>query len=139
MCYFSAEGHSREARKDEVLVVRRQPHGTNWLVSPQDASTPVCLRTGTEVELLYIPDKTQRRFGLTQEATATFETNHWWRPDLFVLKGGRRVRLKRLQEEQVVRILSLPPAGAGPHGSGVRVEKASVVRRPEEAELADHR
>jgi len=98
MCYFSAEGHSREAREDEALVVGRQPHGANCLVSSEDASTPVCLRTGTEVELLYIPEKTQRRFGLTQEATATFETNHWWRPDRFVLKSGRRVRLKRLQE-----------------------------------------
>ena len=27
MCYFSAEGHSRNSREDEVLVVKRQPHG----------------------------------------------------------------------------------------------------------------
>ena len=77
MCYFSAEGRSREAREDEALVVRRQPHGTNWLVSSEDAYTPVCLRTGTEVELLYIPAETRRRFGLTEEATATFEANYW--------------------------------------------------------------
>ena len=64
MCYASAEGRSRDARADEVLVVRRQPHGSNWLVSPEDASTAVCLRTGTEVELLYIPEETQRRFGM---------------------------------------------------------------------------
>ena len=95
MCYFSAEGHSREAREDEALIVRRQPHGSTWLISSEDASTPVCLKTGTEVELLYVPEKTQRRFGLTQEATAMFETNHWWWPDLFVLKNGRRVRLKK--------------------------------------------
>jgi hypothetical protein len=108
MCYFSAEGHSREAREDEALIVRRQPHGSTWLVSFEDASTPVCLKTGTEVELLYVPEKTQRRFGLKQEATARFETNHWWWPDLFVLKNGRRVRLKKLQEGQVVRVLSVP-------------------------------
>ena len=108
MCYFSAEGHSREAREDEALIVRRQPHGSTWLISSEDASTPVCLKTGTEVELLYVPEKTRRRFGLTQEATATFETNHWWWPDLFVLKNGRRVRLKKLQEGQVVRVLSVP-------------------------------
>ena len=107
MCYASAEGRSRDARQDEVLVIRRQPHGTNWLVSPEDASTPVCLRTGTAVELLYIPEKTQRRFGLAQEATATFKMEHWWRQDLFVLKNGRRVRLKNLQEGQVVRVLSV--------------------------------
>ena len=65
MCYFSAEGHSREAREDEALIVRRQPHGSTWLISSEDASTPVCLKTGTEVELLYVPEKTQRRFGLT--------------------------------------------------------------------------
>ena len=108
MCYFSAEGHSREAREDEALIVRRQPHGSTWLVSSEDASTPVCLKTGTEVELLYVPEKTRRRFGLTQEATAKFETNHWWWPDVFVLKNGRRVRLKKLQEGQVVRVLSVP-------------------------------
>ena len=110
MCYFSAEGHSREAREGEALIVQRQPHGSTWLVSSEDASTPVCLKTGTEVELLYVPEKTRRRFGLTQEATATFETNHWWWPDLFVLKNGRRVRLKKLQEGQVVRVLSVPTA-----------------------------
>ena len=107
MCYASAEGRSRDARADEVLVVRRQ-HGSNWLVSHEDASTAVCLRTGTEVELLYVPEKTRRRFGLTQEATAMFETNHWWWPDLFVLRNGRRVRLKKLQDGQVVRVLSVP-------------------------------
>ena len=67
MCYASAEGRSRDARADEVLVVRRRPHGSNWLVSPEDASTAVCLRTGTEVELLYIPEETQRRFGTPTE------------------------------------------------------------------------
>ena len=77
MCYASAEGHSRDATQDEVLVVRRQPHGSNWLVSPEDASTAVCLRTGTEVELLYIPKDTQRRFGVPQEATATFKMEDW--------------------------------------------------------------
>ena len=35
MCYVSAEGRSRNAIADEVLVVRRQPHGSNWLVSPE--------------------------------------------------------------------------------------------------------
>ena len=98
MCYASAEGRSRDAKADEVLVVQRRPHGTNWLVSPEDASTPVCLRTGTAVELLYIPEKTQRRFGLAQEAIATFKIEHWWRQDLFVLKNGRRLRLKKLRE-----------------------------------------
>jgi len=120
MCYASAEGRSRDARQDEVLVIRRQPHGTNWLVSPEDASTPVCLRTGTAVELLYIPEKTQRRFGLAQEATATFKMEHWWRQDLFVLKNGRRVRLKNLQEGQVVRVLSVPTVAGSKEVSGAQ-------------------
>ena len=85
MCYASAEGHSRDARQDEVLVVRR-PHGSNWLVSPEDTSTAVCLRTGTEVELLYVPEETQRRYGTQQETTATFKTDDWWRRDVFVLQ-----------------------------------------------------
>jgi len=55
MCYVSAEGRSRDARENEVLVVSRQPHGSNWLVSPDDNSIAVCLKHGTEVELLYIP------------------------------------------------------------------------------------
>ena len=107
MCYASAEGRSRDARADEVLVVRRRPHGTNWLVSPEDDSTAVCLRTGTAVELLYVPEETQRRFGTQQEAAATFKTDDWWRRDVFVLQNGRKVRLRKLQDGQVVRVLSV--------------------------------
>jgi hypothetical protein len=106
MCYVSAEGHSRDARAHEALVVRRQPHGSNWLVSPEDASTAVCLRTGTEVELLYIPEDTQRRFSLPVEVKATFKMD-WWRRDVFVLQNGRKVLLRKLQEGQVVRVLSV--------------------------------
>ena len=112
MCYASAEGHSRDARADEVLVVRRQPHGSNWLVSPEEASTAVCLRPGTEAELLYIPEDTQRRFGVPQEATALFKTDDWWRRDVFVLKNGRKVLLRKLHDGQVVRVLSVPAGSA---------------------------
>ncbi|MCI0421590.1 MAG: hypothetical protein L0387_22410 [Acidobacteria bacterium] len=112
MCYASAEGHSRNARADEVLVVRRQPHGSNWLVSPEDASTAVCLRTGTEVELLYIPEETQRRFGLPVEVKTNFRTDDWWRRDVFVLRNGRKVVLRKLQEGQVIRVLSVPAGSA---------------------------
>jgi hypothetical protein len=90
-----------------VLVVQR-PHGSNWLVSPEDASTAVCLRTGTEVELLYIPEDTQRRFGVPQETTATFKMEDWFRRDVFVLSNGRKVVLRELREGQVVRVLSVP-------------------------------
>jgi hypothetical protein len=107
MCYASAEGRSRNARSDEVLVVRRQPHGSNWLVSHEDVSTAVCLRTGTEVELLYIPEDTQRRFGLPVEVKAIFKMNDWWQRDVFVLKNGRKVVLRKLREGQVVRVLSV--------------------------------
>jgi hypothetical protein len=110
MCYASAEGHSRDARQDEVLVVRR-PHGSNWLVSPEHASTAVCLRTGTEVELLYVPEETQRRYGTQQETTATFKTDDWWRRDVFVLRNGRKVPLSKLQDGQVVRVLSVQTTG----------------------------
>jgi len=108
MCYVSAEGHSRDAREDEVLVVARQPHGSNWLISPDDMSTAVCLKEGTEVELLYIPEKTQRQFGFPREAEATFKMAYWWRRDLFVLQDGRKVELRKLQPGQVVKVLSKP-------------------------------
>jgi hypothetical protein len=140
MCYFSAEGHSREAREGEALIVRRQPHGTNWLVSPEDASTPVCLRTGTEVELLYIPEDTQRRFGLPAEVKATFKMLDWWRRDVFVLQNGRKALLRKLQEGQVVRVLlSLPTEAVGLHEDGAQCAKAPSIRKPEEAKLADYR
>jgi hypothetical protein len=118
MCYVSAEGHSRAARANEVLVVRRQPHGSKWLVSPEDTSTAVCLRTGTEVELLYIPEDTQRRFGLPVEVKASFKTDDWWRRDVFVLNNGRKVVLRKLQEGQVVRVLSVPTVGGRKEISG---------------------
>ncbi len=105
MCYVSTEGRSRDAREDEVLVVSRGPHGVNWLVSPDDISTAVCLRKGTEVELLYIPEVTQQQFRLPQEAKARFKMEHWWRRDLFVFQEGQRVPLQKLQSGQVVRVL----------------------------------
>jgi len=138
MCYASTEGHSRDARADEALVVRRQPHGTNWLVSPEETSVAVCLRTGTEVELLYVPEETQRRFGVAKEATAVFKTDDWWRRDVFVLKNGRKAALRKLQEGQVVRVLAVPIEALGRVGAGAR-RNASVVSKPEERELADHR
>jgi hypothetical protein len=109
MCYVSAEGRSRDAREDEVLVVSRQ-HESNWLVSPDDPSTAVCLKEGTQVELLYIPEKTQRNFGLPRETQATFKMEEWWRRDLFVLRDGRKVQLRKLQPGQVVRVLSVRAA-----------------------------
>src|SRR5262249_48834995 len=108
MCYVSEEGRSRDARIDEVLIVQRQRHGSNWLVSPDEPSVAVCLRAGTRVELLYIPEETQRRFGLPREAEATFKMNDWWRRDVFVLQNGRKVELRKLQSRQVVRVLSVP-------------------------------
>jgi hypothetical protein len=108
MCYVSAEGRSREVREDEVLVVARQPHGSNWLVSPDMPSTAVCLKEGTRVELLYIPEKTQRQFGFPREAEATFKMKEWWRRDLFVLQDGRKAELRKLQPGQVVKVLTKP-------------------------------
>jgi hypothetical protein len=120
MCYVSAEGRSRDAREDEVLVVSRQPHDSNWLVSPDDPSTAVCLKEGTQVELLYIPEKTQRKFSFPRETQATFKMEKWWRRDLFVLRDGRKVELRKLQPGQVVRVLS------------VRVESNQAEIPPEE-------
>ena len=108
MCYASAEGRSRDAREEEVLVVSRQPHGSNWLVSPDDMSTAVCLKEGTKVELLYIPEKTQRQFDCPREAEATFKMQEWWRRDLFVLRDGQKIPLKKLRPGQVVRVLVGP-------------------------------
>lgn len=108
MCYASAEGLSRNARQGEVLVVERQPHGANWLVSPDKKNMAVCLKDGTEVELLYIPVQTQQRFQLPQETKATFRMNDWWRRDVFILANKRKIPLKKLQPGQVVRVLSVP-------------------------------
>ena len=132
MCYASSEGHSRNAKAEEVLLVHRQPHGSNWLVSPEDITTPVCLRTGVEVELLYIPEKTQRKFRVAREVTAVFRTNDWWRRDVFVLKNGRKVVLQKLQEGQVVRVLSVQTVEGG---EDVNVEKQLANRKSEVTSL----
>ena len=111
MCYFSTHGRSREAKEDEVLVVKRQPYGRNWLVSPDDCSTAVCVKDGTEVELLYIPKETRDGLGLPQEARATFR--QWWgrgRRDVLVLESGRSIPLQKLADGQVVRLTRLPPS-----------------------------
>ena len=118
MCYFSSEGRSRDAREDEVLLVKRQLHGTNWLVSPDDHSTAVCVRDGTHLELLYIPQETQEQFRLAQETRAIFrqlgraglqrDTITAGGRDVLVLADGRTVPLQRLQDGQVVRVVSIP-------------------------------
>src|SRR2546425_5803357 len=103
MCYFSAEGRSRDAREDDVLLVKRQLHGTNWLVSPDDHSTAVCLRDGTNLELLYIPKETQQQFGLPQEAKITFRQQGKVDSrdrDILVLEDERRIPLQKLQDGQ---------------------------------------
>src|SRR2546425_3535093 len=110
MCYFSAQGHSRAARADEVLVVKQQAHGTKWLVSPDDCGTAVCLRNGTQLELLFIPKQTRDEFGLPRETKATFRER--WGPrqlhDALVFKSGRCISLQRLLDGQVVKLAWLP-------------------------------
>ena len=100
-----AEGRSRDAREDEVLVVSRQPHDSNWLVSPDDPSIAVCLKEGTQVELLYIPE---RPSGSSASHERHKRHSRWkvvaadcCAPD------GRKVELRKLQPGQVVRVLSV--------------------------------
>jgi hypothetical protein len=127
MCYYSAEGHSRAACQDEVLVVQRQRHGRNWLVSPDDPSTAVCLPDGAEVELLYIPEDTRRQFGLAEEAVGRFKMRHWWRRDILVIGNGAKVPLQQLQPHQVVRLLSL--------GKGCAEEQLSLDKSRSESSV----
>ena len=107
-----------------------------------DASTFVCLRSGTEVELVYIPEDTQRRFGLPVEVKAIFKMDDWWRRDVFVLNNGRKALLRKLQEGQVVRVLSVtetagrtkPPVweeakNLNPEGASRKDSDASVSHR----------
>ena len=108
MCYASAEGRSRDARADEVLVVRRQ-HGSNWLVSHEDASTAVCLRTGTEVELLYIPEDTQRRLGLPVEVQGHLQDER--------LVAARRVCAQQRTKSAVEKTTGRA-SGSGALGNG---------------------
>ncbi len=109
MCYFSMEGRSRPAKEEDVLVVSKSPHGMNWLLSSDDGFTPVCLKEGTKVELLFIPQEIQKKFGLPSEVQATFSMKHWWwRRDCFVLKNKQIVKFNKLLPGQVVRVLSVP-------------------------------
>ena len=108
MCYYSAEKQFREAKEDDLLVVKKQRHGTKWLVSPDDPSRAVCLKDETRVELLYIPGQTQKKFSVGLEARATFKLRDWWRRDVFALANRKKVSLERLLEGQVIRVLRVP-------------------------------
>jgi hypothetical protein len=127
MCYASVGNQSRDAKEDEILVVKRQPYGSNWLVSPDDASTAVCLRGGTEVELLYIPEVIQQGIRMPGEAKATFKTEDCWERDVFVFDNRRTVSLQKLPTGQVVRVLSIP--------SGLSHREDSVQRDRSEVEI----
>jgi hypothetical protein len=55
----------------------------------------VCLRTGTEVELLYIPEEIQRCFGVPQEARTMFQDRR--------LVAPRRIRAPQRTESALAK------------------------------------
>ena len=108
MCYYSLESPSRNAKEDEVLLVEQLTHARKGLVAPEDSNTAVCLTNGLRLELLYIPESTQRRYGLKLEERATFKLRHWLRTDVLFLDDGRKIPFQKLEIGQVVRILFQP-------------------------------
>ena len=95
MCYFSAVGHSREARQDEALIVpEQQPHGFHLAhffrtcLHTVLAGRPELKRM--ESALCSSKETRSGDSGCTQEVTAMFETYDWWWPFASVVKNGRR-------------------------------------------------
>jgi hypothetical protein len=125
MCYYSLESPSRNAKKDEVLLVDQLTHARKGLVAPEDSGTAVCLTDGLRLELLYIPDTTRRRYGLQLEEQATFKLRHWLRSDVLFLDSGHKISFQKLEIGQVVRIL-FQPANFAPSPSLPEVEGTSV-------------
>jgi hypothetical protein len=118
MCYYSSyTAKAVDAQAGDVLQVKSQMHGTNWLML---ASTKLvaCLRPGTEVEILKIPLLARWICKIQSGIKATFQclnAGDRLQRDVFLLAGGQQVSLQQL-----------------PHRLKMRVTVVAVPERPRE-------
>lgn len=74
MCWYSQHERlsTRRAIEGEELAIADFPNQGQWLVSPEDPWTPVCIPNGCMLRLSNIPKSLQKELKVDSEAVAEF-------------------------------------------------------------------
>ena len=113
MCYYST--HASEvinAQAGDVLQVKTQMHGTNWLMLA-GTKTVACLKPGTEVEISRIPFILRWTGKVKQGTRVLFTSVKSADPpkrDCFILGDGQMVRLNELPHRLKLKVIAVPVA-----------------------------
>jgi hypothetical protein len=111
MCYYSS--HTSKvvnAQTGDVLQVKLQMHGTNWLMLA-GTKMVACLKPGTEVEISRIPFILRWTCKVKQGARALFTSAKSAAPskrDCFILGDGQVLRLSELPHRLRLKVIAVP-------------------------------
>ena len=132
MCYYSSyTAKVVDAQAGDVLQVKSQMHGTNWVMLA-GTKTVACLKPGTEVEISRIPLILRWTCKAKPGARALFTSAKSTDPtmrDCFILGDGQVVRLDELPHRLQMKVTAVPvperPRKVSPELE-VRVEELEV-------------
>ena len=116
MCYFSAEASEKvDAQKGHVLQVKRQMHGTKWLMLAK-SRTVACLKPGTEVEISKVPFIWRWRINSVESGSKAIfrclETGNREDRDVFLFADGRTISLQQLPHRLKMSVTAVPVSQA---------------------------
>jgi hypothetical protein len=116
MCYFSAEASEKiDAQNGHVLQVKRQMHGTKWLMLAK-SRTVACLKPGTEVEISKVPFIWRWRINPVEAGTKALfrclDKGNREDRDVFLFPDGRTVSLQHLPHRLKMTVTAVPVSQA---------------------------
>ncbi len=110
MCYYSSyTAKVVDAKAGDVLQVKSQMHGTNWLMLA-GTKTVACLKPGTEVEISRIPFILRWTCKVKQGTRALFTSVKSADPakrDCFILGDGQVVQLNELPHRLKLKVIAV--------------------------------
>ena len=142
MCWYSQHERldTRRAIEGEELMIRDFPGQGQWLVSPEDAETPVCIPNGCMLRISDIPRNLQKELKVDSEAVAEFREIYQNSPkswlakillpprlcfDAVIFSNGNSLEITMFTPEMKVDVLS--PAVVAPFGHAAEeIEKIHV-------------
>ena len=111
MCYYSSHiAKVVDAQAGDVLQVKTQMHGTNWLMLA-GTKTVACLKPGAEVEISRIPFILRWTCKVKQGTRALFTSvrlTDATKRDYFVLGDGQVVRVNELPHRLKMKVIAVP-------------------------------
>jgi hypothetical protein len=116
MCYFSAEASEKvDAQKGHVLQVKRQMHGTKWLMLAK-SRTVACLKPGTEVEISKVPFIWRWRINSVEAGSKALfrclDKGNREDRDVFLFPDGQTIPLQQLPQRLKMTVTAVPVSQA---------------------------